>query len=124
MGRAKLQAVNPVLPSRDVRAAIDFYTTRFGFTLAFQDSPDEPRYAALVRDNVELDVQWHDPAEWERVERSMLRFVVSDVDALFDEYKDKDVFHDGTALRNTAWGTREFSLLDPDRNGLTFYRDL
>jgi hypothetical protein len=22
------------------------------------------------------------------------------------------------------WGTREFAFFDPDRNGLTFYRDL
>ena len=28
------------------------------------------------------------------------------------------------AMRDTPWGTREFAFYDPDRNGLTFYRDL
>jgi catechol 2,3-dioxygenase-like lactoylglutathione lyase family enzyme len=124
MGRAKLQAVNPVLPSKDVSVAIQFYVSRLGFSLQFQDSPDAPRYAALRRDSVEIHVQWHDPAEWAAVERPMLRFIVSDVEALFDEYKDKGVFHERTAVRDTSWGTREFAFYDLDKNGLTFYRDL
>ncbi len=124
MERAKLQAVNPVLPSRDVGASIEFYVTRLGFSLLFQDSTHEPRYAGLRRDSVEIHVQWHDPAEWEAVERPMLRFVVPSVQALFEEYSDKDVFHGRTAVRETAWGTREFAFYDPDQNGLTFYCDL
>lgn len=121
MERAKLQAVNPVLPSRDVQASIDFYVTRLGFSLQFQDTDDAPRYAAVQRDAVELHIQWHDPAEWAAVERPMLRFFVPAVTALFEEYKDKGVFHDKTALRDTSWGTREFAFYDLDGNGLTFY---
>lgn len=75
--------VHPVLPSRDVPAAISFY-----------------------------------------VERPMLRFVIDDVEAFFDELKDKGVFHAQTKLRDTAWGTREFAFHDPGQNGLTIYRDL
>lgn len=124
MERATLQAVNPVLPSRDVRASIEFYVTRLGFTLAFQDSVEKPCYAGLRRDGVEIHVQWHDPNEWAAVERPMLRFVVPAVEGLFEEFQDKGVFHDRTALRETPWGTREFAFFDPDQNGLTFYCDL
>ena len=53
-----------------------------------------------------------------------LRFVVLDVQALFEEYRDQGVFHVKTAVRETAWGTREFAFFDPDQNGLTFYCDL
>jgi len=116
--------VHPVLPSKDVSAAVEFYVDRLGFTLQFQDSPSEPRYAGVRRDAVEIHLQWHDPAEWSAVERPMLRFVVADVEALFDEYGDRDVFHGRTAIRDTAWGTREFAFYDRDGNGLTFYRDL
>lgn len=115
--------MHPVLPSRDIARAIAFYVHQLGFELAFSDSDDEPRYAGLTRDDVEIHVQWHDPAEWERVERPMLRFVVPDVDSLFEEYRDKGVFHERTALRDTGWGTREFAFYDLDGNGLTFYRD-
>ena len=124
MPRAQFQAVHPVLPSRNVPALIDYYVTRLGFTLDFQDHDTEPRYAGLQRDEVVIHLQWHDPAEWQAVERPMLRFLISDVEALFDEYKDKQVFHARTALRKTDWGTQEFAFFDLDQNGLTFYRNL
>ena len=124
MSRPQFQAVRPVLPSRNVPALIAYYVTRLGFSLDFQDHDTEPRYAGLQRDDVVIHLQWHDPSEWQAVERPMLRFLVSDVQTLFDEYKDKQVFHARTALRETAWGTREFAFFDPDQNGLTFYCDL
>jgi catechol 2,3-dioxygenase-like lactoylglutathione lyase family enzyme len=119
-----LEQVQPVLPTRDVEAAIGYYVRRLGFELAFADSATEPGYAGLRRGNVELHLQWHDPEEWDRVERPMLRFVVPDIEDLYDEYADRDVFHEQTALRDTAWGTREFAFYDLDMNGLAFYRDL
>lgn len=113
-----------MLPSRDVAAAIGFYVGRLGFELAFADSTRDPGYAGVRRDGIELHLQWHDPEEWSRVERPMLRFVVPDVEALFEEYRDRGVFHERTALRRTPWGTREFAFFDLDMNGLTFYRAL
>jgi catechol 2,3-dioxygenase-like lactoylglutathione lyase family enzyme len=123
MPRAKLRAVNPVLPTQDVSASIDWYVDRLGFTLLFQDVPRTPGYAGVVRDAVELHLQWHDAAEWATVERPSLRFVVEDLDALFEEYRQRGVFHGRTAIRETPWGTREFAFYDPHQNGLTFYRD-
>ena len=113
-----------MLPSRDVAAAIGFYVGRLGFALAFADSTRDPGYAGLRRDGIELHLQWHDEEEWSRVERPMLRFVVPEVEALFEEYRDQGVFHERTALRRTPWGTREFAFYDLDMNGLTFYRAL
>jgi len=124
MPRAALTAVHPVLASRDVATTVAFYVTRLGFTLLGQDAPASPKYAVIRRDAVELHIQWSDPNDWGSGDRPMYRFVVPDVQALFDEYKDKGVFHDRTALRDTPWGTREFAFYDPDRNGLTFYRDV
>jgi uncharacterized glyoxalase superfamily protein PhnB len=124
MERASFEAVIPVLPSQDVTASINFYVNRLGFTLRYQDAPDMPRYAVLRRDAVVLHVQWHDAGDWGELDRPMLRFVMSDVDALYEEYRDKGVFHARTALRDTDWGTREFAFFDPYQNGLTFYRDL
>ena len=119
-----LEQVQPVLPTRDVEAAIGYYVGRLGFELAFADSTDAPTYAGVRRGQVELHLQWHDASEWERVERPLLRFVTPDVEALFEEYVDRDVFHDETALQDTPWGTREFAFYDLDSNGLVFYRDL
>jgi catechol 2,3-dioxygenase-like lactoylglutathione lyase family enzyme len=123
MGRATLEAVNPVLPVQDVQASIEFYVRRLGFSLLGQDSASNPRYAVVRRDNVVLHVQWHDPAEWDAVERPSLRFVVPALGALFDEYQGTGVLRGKAAIRETPWGTREFGLFDPDQNGLTFYCD-
>jgi len=118
------KAVNPVLPCKDVSLAVQYYVEKLGFALAFQDSADDPHYAGVQRDGVELHLQWHDAQEWERVERPMLRFVVADVDILHTEYQEQGVFHENTVVRDTAWGTREFAFYDLNQNGLTFYQDI
>lgn len=123
-GRATFTAVHPVLPVRDVREAILFYTRKLGFTLLFQDSAAGCRYAGVGRDRVELHLQWHDATDFQHVERLNLRFMIDRVESLFDEYRTRSVFHSQTVLRDTDWGTREFAFYDPDGNALTFYRDL
>ncbi|MEM8857127.1 MAG: VOC family protein [Chloroflexota bacterium] len=125
MTKAKFAAVHPVLQSNNVRRAIDYYVENLGFRLMGQDNPDEPRYAVIARDSVELHIQWHDDEHFadESVDRPMLRFVIPNIELLYEEYADKGVFHDGTALRETPWGTKEFAFFDPDLNGLTFYKD-
>lgn len=124
MRKAEFKAVHPVLPVRNVGDAIEYYTGKLGFKSVFVDSTKVPRYAGVIRDRVELHLQWHDEADFASVEKPSLRFFVDGVDELFEEYKPKEVFHSQTALRDTPWGTREFAFFDPDNNGLTFYRDL
>jgi uncharacterized glyoxalase superfamily protein PhnB len=50
--------------------------------------------------------------------------VVDDVDRLWAEFRGRGIVSDTTEVRDTPWGTREFHVRDPDRNGLQFYRDL
>ena len=120
-----LKQIHPVLPVKSVTEAIFYYTQKLGFKLAFKDEGDDPKYAGITRDGIEIHLQWHDEKEWEdAIDRPLLRIYVEDVDALFDEYKTQDVFHENTRLRDTAWGTREFGVYDISSNGLIFYRDL
>jgi catechol 2,3-dioxygenase-like lactoylglutathione lyase family enzyme len=124
MSIAKFKEVNPVLPSRDVERSLRFYVERLGFHLAF--GKVENNYVGVRRDGVELHLQWQSEADFKAgtAGQAMLRFIVDDPDALFEEYEVKAVFHDETCVKDTAWGTREFAFFDLDRNGLTFYRDL
>jgi catechol 2,3-dioxygenase-like lactoylglutathione lyase family enzyme len=119
-GRAEVERVIPVLPARDVTEAVRFYVDRLGFELLFQDRELGPRYAAIRRGGVMLHLQFHDGS----AAHAMLRLVIDDPDALFHEYAGQGVFHQGTELRDTPWGTREFAFWDLDGNGLTFMRDL
>ena len=121
---AQFKIVHPVLPAKNVSEAIHYYTEKLGFRLAFRDNENDPKYAGVERDGVELHIQWHDEKDFGKVERLALRFVIDDVDALFEEYQDKGVFHSRTALQDTPWGTREFAFYDLNGNGLFFYYSL
>jgi uncharacterized glyoxalase superfamily protein PhnB len=109
-----------------VSEAVQFYLQRLGFELLFQDSDDHPQYGGIRRGGVELHLQFQFEKDFEAgtAGQSMLRLVVDDPDVLFEEYKDKGVFHEQTQLRDTPWGTREFAFWDLNHNGLTFMRDL
>ncbi len=54
----------------------------------------------------------------------IIRFIVDDPDALFEEFKARNALGLKSELRDTPWGTREFGFYEPDGTGLIFYRDL
>jgi catechol 2,3-dioxygenase-like lactoylglutathione lyase family enzyme len=112
---------HPILGTRNVQQAMDFYTRQLGFTLAFGDTANPPNYVGFRRDAVELHMQFQFEHEMGTIR---LRFVVDDPDALFDEYQQRGVECTPDGVRYTPWATREFALYDLDRNALTFYRQL
>lgn len=119
-----LHQIHPVLPVKEVVEALAFYVNRLGFKIGFADDAKNPTYAGVLRDGIEIHLQRHDAKEWEvEVDRPTLRIVSQNIEALYNEYAEKDVFHAHTLLRETAWGTREFAFYDPFKNGLTFYRN-
>jgi len=119
-----LHQIHPVLPVTDVVQALDFYVNRLGFKIGFADDAKNPTYAGVIRNDIEIHLQMHDAVEWEmKVDRPMLRIVAENIDALYEEFSEKDVFNPYTLLRKTAWGTREFAFYDPFKNGLTFYSE-
>jgi catechol 2,3-dioxygenase-like lactoylglutathione lyase family enzyme len=115
------KSTHPIIGTRDIRRAMDFYTAQLGFQLAFQDQGDPPNYVGFRRDAVELHMQFQYEHEMSTLR---LRFLVEDPDALFAEYRQRSVECHPNEIRDTPWGTREFALYDPDRNALTFYRSL
>jgi catechol 2,3-dioxygenase-like lactoylglutathione lyase family enzyme len=114
------RAVHPIVGTRDLERALAFYTRQLGFELAFRDPTAPDNYAGVRRDDVELHMQWQDEKEMSTIR---LRLLVDDPDQLACEYDQRGVRIDNP-LKSTPWGTREFSLYDPDGNAITFYRDL
>jgi catechol 2,3-dioxygenase-like lactoylglutathione lyase family enzyme len=114
------KATHPIIGTRDILRAIDFYTQQLGFALAFKVEGDPPNYVGFRRDVVELHMQFQFEHEMGTIR---LRFLVEDRDALFDEYRGRGVECTPNGLRDTPWGTREFALYDLDRNAFTFYRN-
>jgi catechol 2,3-dioxygenase-like lactoylglutathione lyase family enzyme len=110
---------HPIIGTRDILRAIDFYIEKLGFELAFGDKAEPPNYVGFRRDAVELHMQFQYEHEMGTIR---LRFLVEDPDGLFAEYRARGV--ECHEVSDTPWVTREFALYDPDRNSLTFYRDL
>jgi catechol 2,3-dioxygenase-like lactoylglutathione lyase family enzyme len=113
--------IHPILGTRDIQRAVEFYTEQLGFELAFRDKTDPPNYVGFRRDTVELHMQFQFDYE---MATSRLRFLVEDPDALFSDYRQRGVECTPKGAHDTPWGTREFALYDLDRNALAFYRGL
>ena len=112
---------HPIIGTRDIQRAIEFYTRQLGFDLTFRDSAGTPNYIVFRRDAIALHMQFQYEHEMGTIR---LRFLVEDPDALFAEYRQRGVECTASGIRDTPWGTREFALYDPDRNAFTFYRQL
>mgnify|MGYP003650863892 FL=1 len=120
-----LHQIHRVLPVWDVVEALDFYVNRLGFRIASADDAKKTKYAGVIKDAVEIHLQWHDAKEWEvEIDRPMLGIVTQNIESIYQEYAEKIFFNPHTLLRETAWGTKEFAFYDPFKNGLTFYRDV
>jgi catechol 2,3-dioxygenase-like lactoylglutathione lyase family enzyme len=118
---AMFKETHPILGTREIQRAIEFYTKQLGFKLAFGDKADPPNYVGFRRDAVVLHMQFQYEHEMGTIR---LRLLVEDPDTLFNEYRQRGVECSPNGIRDTPWGTREFALYDLDRNALTFYRDL
>ena len=120
-----LKFINPVLPVKHVANAIEYYVNKLGFKLAFTDSSSEFGYAGVARDGIEIHLQWHNDKEWvEGLDRPMLRIYVDNINALYNEYKTQNIFHQNTSMKETPWATKEFAFYDVYGNGVTCDNDI
>lgn len=120
-----ITAINPVIPVSNMSRTVSFYTDKLGFTLTYDSTQYEAgpmNYAVLCRDHICLHFQLFD--DHHRLTMPSLRFVVSDIQALYDDFTQRSAISPQIALRETPWNTREFAFFDPDKVGLTFYQEL
>jgi catechol 2,3-dioxygenase-like lactoylglutathione lyase family enzyme len=112
---AKLTGVVPVLPVGDIAEAVAFYRDRLGFTVAFEVG----KYVGMTRAGVMVHV---DGESGRGVGQVTVRIDTDDVDGLFAELNAQSVIDPDEPLRDTPFGTRQFSALDCAGNRVTFVR--
>jgi catechol 2,3-dioxygenase-like lactoylglutathione lyase family enzyme len=119
--QSTLGPITPVIPARDVAAAIEFYVARLGFTESWRRG-DPVDAAGIRRDDIDIHLfRCDDPkiAEW-----TGFRVRCTSLSSLYDTCRAEGIVHPNGPLRETPWQTREFTALDLDRVALTFWEPL
>ncbi|WP_053976615.1 bleomycin resistance protein [Mangrovimonas xylaniphaga] len=113
-----LTAINPKLPMRDKSATKAFYIGLLGFKEF--GAEDYEGYLMLEKDQIQLHFfafKDLDPAH----NYGQVYIRTTQIDTLYQTWLAKGVqIHPNSPLMTKPWGQREFALLDPDNNLLTF----
>lgn len=113
-----LTDIHPKLPMRDKSVTRNYYLNLLGFREC--GSSDYEGYLMVERDQVQLHFfAFPDLAPSQNYGQVYIR--TSDIDQLYRSFLNRNVpIHPNGHLQTKPWGQREFSLLDPDHNLLTF----
>jgi hypothetical protein len=113
-----LTEINPKLPMRDKAVTKNYYLNKLGFQ-TFGDN-DYEGYLMVFKDNIQIhffEFKRLDPKE----NYGQVYIRTNDIDKLYQKLLESKVsIHPNGKLETKPWGQREFSLLDPDNNLLTF----
>lgn len=111
-----LKDINPKLPMRDKVLTKEFYPNNLGF----MELADFGDYLMIRKDNIEIhffEFTGLDPKE----NYGQVYVRTDDIDKLYQSLlENNNCIHPNGHLENKPWGQREFTLLDPDNNLLTF----
>jgi len=115
-----LTSIIPKLPMRDKSLTKGYYQDCLGF----EELGDYGDYLMVGKGNVEIhffEFKKLDPKE----NYGQVYVRTDSIDEFYGELLARGVsIHPNGRLENKAWGQREFSLLDPDNNLLTFGQDI
>jgi hypothetical protein len=113
-----LTSVIPKLPMRNKTVTKEFYINKLGFQQSGKQEYDD--YLMLKLDNIEIhffEFATIDPKE----NYGQVYIRTDDIESLYQSMPDKELtIHPAGHLEEKPWGQKEFSMLDPDNNLLTF----
>lgn len=113
-----LTAISPKLPMRSKAATKTFYVDQLGFKDI--SAMDYDGYLILQKDNILIhffEFAALNPAD----NYGQVYIRTNAIDELFQQCLDTGVaIHPNSPLQTKPWGQKEFALLDPDSNLLTF----
>ena len=114
-----LTEIHPKLPMRDKAVTRDFFVNQLGFQQL--GTTDWDGYLMVLRDKIQIhffEFKDLDP----KINYGQVYIRTSDIDSYYTTLKEKGI--KCTTPEDKPWGQREFSILDPDNNLLTFGQNL
>lgn len=117
-----LTHIHPKLPMRDKNATKDFYLNKLGFKEL--GKADYDGYLMIEKDDIQIHFfEFKDLDPNENYGQVYIR--TNDIGQLYQSLLDNKIrIHPNGPLQLKPWGQKEFSLLDPDKNLLTFGESL
>lgn len=116
-----LTSINPKLPMRNKAVTRGYYVDTLGFR---EYGGDYDGYLMVQKDDIQIhffEFKELDPKE----NYGQVYIRTDDIDALYQRLLDNQVkIHPNAPLQTKPWGQREFALLDPDNNLLTFGQEV
>jgi hypothetical protein len=113
-----LTDINPKLPMRNKAITRHYYLNQLGFKDVGREYYEG--YLIVQKDNIQIhffEFKELDPKE----NYGGVYIRTNDIDALYQSMLDNKVaIHPNGSLEAKPWGQKEFSLIDPDSNLLTF----
>jgi catechol 2,3-dioxygenase-like lactoylglutathione lyase family enzyme len=113
-----LTEINPKIPMRNKAATKDFYLNKLGFKE--YGNADYDGYLMVQKDNIQIHFfEFKDLDPKENYGQVYIR--TDDIETLYQSLLAKKIsIHPAGHLQKKPWGQKEFSILDPDNNLLTF----
>jgi hypothetical protein len=117
-----LKAIHPKLPMRNKAITKNYYINGLGFNTI--GNKDYDGYLMLKKDDIEIHFfEFEDLNPKENYGQVYIR--IDNIDHLYQELLNKKVaIHPNGKLELKPWHQKEFSLLDPDSNLLTFGQEV
>lgn len=113
-----LTHIHPKLPMRDKSVTKSYYLNTLGFTELGATGFDE--YLMVTKDNIEIHFFLF-PALDPKENYGQVYIRTNDIDALYQSLLNNQVpIHPNGGLALKPWNQKEFSLLDPNHNLITF----
>lgn len=113
-----LKEINPKLPMRNKSATKNFYLDKLGFEEI--GSSDYEGYLMVQRDNIQIHFFEFKELD-SRNNYGQVYIRTDEIDKIYQSMVDKKIsIQPAGNLQIKPWGQKEFSLLDPDNNLLTF----
>lgn len=116
----RMSRITPIVPTNDIGVSGDFYK-KLGFEVVHEHGD----YTILQRDGIGLHLTWTEGWHIDRdTNNTQFRILVNEIERFYARCQELGIVHPNGHLEEKPWGSKEFSVLDPDNACIAFYEEL
>ncbi len=112
---ANFLSATPVLASLDINRSVEFFVSKLGFSKVHAE---QGVYGIVSNDPV--NIHFWACTDRRIAEATSCRIRVRGIETLYEACCREQIVHPNAALESKPWGSKEFAIVDPDGNLVTF----